>query len=47
MIEFSAGFIIGAVIIGILANRRPQWFAKVVSAANAVDAKVNQAVDKK
>lgn len=47
MLEFAAGIIIGVVIIGILANRRPQWFAKVVSAANAVDAKINQAVSKK
>jgi hypothetical protein len=38
---FWFGLIVGAVLMGILANRRPQWFAKVVKAANAVDDKVN------
>lgn len=38
---FLAGFAVGALTIGIIANRRPQWFAKVVKIANAVDDKIN------
>jgi hypothetical protein len=29
------GVVIGAVGIGLLAHRRPEWFANVVSVANA------------
>ena len=36
---FSAGFAVCAVI----ANRRPQWFAQVVKAGNAIDNAINQA----
>jgi protease II len=35
------GLAVGGVIVGVVANRRPLWFAHVVTAANAVDAKVN------
>ncbi len=43
---FTIGFIVGAVVIGFIANRRPEWFAKVVFVANTVDDKVNAAVTK-
>lgn len=36
-----SSFIAGGIVIGVVANRRPLWFAHVVQAANAVDAKVN------
>lgn len=38
------GFAIGAVAVGWTAHKRPEWFARVVSAANAVDDKVNATV---
>lgn len=41
MLLFALGFAAGAIVIGIVANRRPNWFASVVKAANIVDAKVN------
>lgn len=46
MLLFGLGFAAGAVAIGFLANRKPEWFAKVVKVANAVDDKVNAAVKK-
>lgn len=36
-------FGLGFLACGVLANRKPEWFAKVVKAANAVDDKVNDA----
>ena len=44
MMNFLWGMIAGGVLIGVVANRRPQWFARVVAAANAVDDAVNAAV---
>jgi hypothetical protein len=41
MLTFILGAIAGAIVIGFIANRRPLWFAHVVTAANSVDAKVN------
>jgi hypothetical protein len=41
MISFAAGVAVGAIVIGFIANRRPLWFAHVVTAANSVDAKIN------
>jgi hypothetical protein len=41
MLMFIWGFIVGGVVIGVVANRRPLWFAHVVTAANAVDDKIN------
>jgi hypothetical protein len=38
---FLAGVAVGAIVIGVLANRRPQWFAKVVAASNVVANQVN------
>lgn len=35
------GLVVGGAGMGILANRRPQWFAHVVTLANAVDTQVN------
>lgn len=46
MLSFIFGFAVGAVIIGVVANRRPQWFAKIVRGANAVDDSVNIAADR-
>ena len=40
---FAIGFAAGATVVGIIANRKPEWFAKVVKIANAVDDKVNDA----
>ena len=44
MFVFAVGVAVGAVAVGFVANRKPEWFAKVVSVANAVDAKANAAV---
>lgn len=41
---FYIGLVLGMVIMGFVANRRPNWFANVVKAANAVDDKVNASV---
>lgn len=43
---FVLGAAVGAIVIGVIANRRPNWFANVVKAANAVDDKVNTAAAK-
>lgn len=43
---FILGFLAGAIVIGVIANRRPQWFAKVVKAANVADARINDIVSK-
>ena len=40
------GFVIGCIVMGVVANRRPEWFAKVVRVANAVDDKVNASLPK-
>lgn len=37
-------FFAGAIVIGVIANRRPQWFAHVVTMANSIDDKVNTTV---
>jgi hypothetical protein len=42
MLMFALGFVAGAVVVGLLAHRKPEWFAKVVSAVNAVDDKINK-----
>lgn len=42
--EFLIGLAIGAIVVGWTAHKRPEWFARVVSAANAVDDKVNATV---
>lgn len=34
-------FVAGGVVVGVVANRKPEWFANVVKVVNAVDAKVN------
>ena len=34
---FLVGFVAGGVVVGLLANRKPQWFASVVSTINAAD----------
>ena len=39
--ELLIGFIAGAVVVGFIAHRKPEWFANVVAAANAVDDKIN------
>ena len=39
-----ACFLAGAIVIGVIANRRPQWFAHVVTMANSIDNKVNTTV---
>lgn len=41
LLTYVAAFLAGGVAVGFLANRRPEWFAKVVKVANQVDAKVN------
>jgi len=46
MMNFLWGMIAGGVLIGVVANRRPQWFNRMVTAANAVDDAVNSAVKK-
>ena len=46
-LAFGLGTLLGAIVIGFIANKQPQWFAKVVSAADAVDTKVNQTISKK
>lgn len=38
--------LVGFGICGVIANRRPQWFATIVKAANAVDSAANTAVAK-
>lgn len=45
MLGFLIGLAVGAVVIGVIANRRPEWFARVVRAANAVDDKVNSTIE--
>jgi len=42
--EFLLGCIVGGVIIGVLAHRKPEWFARVVAEVNIVDDKVNDKV---
>jgi hypothetical protein len=37
---------LGGVAVGVLANRRPEWFAKVVKVANVVDSAVNDGAAK-
>jgi len=44
MLEGLIGFAIGAIVIGVIANRRPQWFASIVTMANKIDDKVNAGV---
>ena len=44
--ELAIGFAVGFVVCGFIANRRPQWFAKVVAAANTVDDVANQQAKK-
>lgn len=41
IIEFITGFVVGAITIGVIANRRPGWFASLVTMANAFDNQVN------
>jgi protease II len=44
---FIGGLVVGGLLVGIVANRRPTWFSSAVSAVNAVDAKANEAIAKK
>ena len=44
MFEFLAGLALGAVVVGFVANRKPEWFASLVRLANLVDTKVNAVV---
>ena len=44
MFEFLAGIALGAVVIGFVANRKPAWFASLVTISNYVDSKVNAVV---
>lgn len=46
MIGFALGFVAGAVVIGFIANRRPQWFAGIVRLTNIVDDAVNTQIGK-
>lgn len=46
-LDFALGAIVGAIIVGLIAHRKPEWFATIVKAANAVDDKVNSAIEKK
>jgi hypothetical protein len=43
MLSFLFGVLVGGGAVGLIANRRPQWFAKGVALVNAVDDKVNAA----
>jgi hypothetical protein len=42
----ALGIALGAIGIGFLANRKPEWFAKVVKVANAVDDKAKDLASK-
>lgn len=37
MVEFVLGVLVGALIIGVLANRKPEWFATVASVSRIVN----------
>lgn len=39
-------FVAGFALCGILANRRPDLFAKVVKVANAADVQINDQINK-
>lgn len=39
---YFLAFVAGCVVMGLVANRKPEWFARVVKAANAVDDQVNK-----
>lgn len=46
LIGFVIGFVVGSIAVGVLAHRKPAWFAQVVAVANAVDDKVKTTVQK-
>jgi hypothetical protein len=41
---FLAGMFLGAVVMGWVAHKRPQWFARVVAETNSFNDKVNARV---
>lgn len=41
MVDFGFGFLVGALVVGLISHRKPEWFASIVATANAVDDKVN------
>lgn len=44
IISALVGAVVGGLVVGVIANRRPQWFAKGVAVVNQFDDKVNAKV---